>query len=396
MRDLTRGSLASHIVAMAIPMAIGMGVQTLYYFVDLYFVARLGQAELAGVSAAGNALFMILALTQTLNVGTIAVVSHASGQKDQARANRAFNQAVGLGATLTIAAVIGGYALSGTYMAAIGSDVEARQAAMQYFRWFVPALSLQFGLVAQGGALQGTGVVKPTMTVQLISVATNILLTPILVAGWFTGVPLGVEGAGIATLLSVLVGIALMTSYILIQERYLRFDPTEWWPRLEVWRQILGIGWPAGSQFALMFLFISVIYSVIAVFGAAAHAGYGVGFRVMQGIFLPAMAVAFSVPAIAGQNFGAQNAARVTETFRVAMAMNVAIMLPLTILCQIQPDLLIKILAVDPAATGDRHRLHPSRVVELCLCWHQLRLLRHVPRHGQHHSEPGQHVGPAS
>ena len=76
MRDLTRGSIPGHIVVLAIPIAVGMLVQTLYYLVDLYFVSRLGGPALAGVAAAGNSMFLVLALTQTFSVGTVAAASH--------------------------------------------------------------------------------------------------------------------------------------------------------------------------------------------------------------------------------------------------------------------------------------------------------------------------------
>ncbi len=62
MRDLTRGSIPRHILVMAVPMAVGMLVQTLYYLVDLYFVSRLGDVALAGVSLASNVMFLVLAL----------------------------------------------------------------------------------------------------------------------------------------------------------------------------------------------------------------------------------------------------------------------------------------------------------------------------------------------
>ena len=52
MRDLTEGSIAGHIVRMAVPMAIGMIFQMLYQLIDLYFVAQIGDAAMAGVSAA--------------------------------------------------------------------------------------------------------------------------------------------------------------------------------------------------------------------------------------------------------------------------------------------------------------------------------------------------------
>ncbi len=72
-----------------------------------------------------------------------------------------------------------------------------------------------------------------------------------------------------------------------------------------MWRQILAIGLPAGGEFVIMFVIFSFIYFVIRPFGASAQAGFGVGTRVMQAIFLPAMAVAFAVAPIVGQNFGA-------------------------------------------------------------------------------------------
>ena len=56
MKDLTQGSVTRIILEMAGPIAAGMIFQTLYLLVDLYFVAALGDASLAGVGAAGPAL----------------------------------------------------------------------------------------------------------------------------------------------------------------------------------------------------------------------------------------------------------------------------------------------------------------------------------------------------
>src|SRR3546814_14066941 len=67
-----------------------------------------------------------------------------------------------------------------------------------------------------------------------------------------------------------------------------------------------------------MFVYMGVIYAVIGGFGAAAQAGFGVGSRVMQAIFLPAIAVAFACSPLAAQNVGAGQPARVREVFRTA------------------------------------------------------------------------------
>ncbi|MGD8324590.1 MAG: MATE family efflux transporter, partial [Gammaproteobacteria bacterium] len=82
MKDLTRGSMTRLILEMAAPIAAGMIFQTLYLLVDLYFVAALGDAAIAGVGAAGTVLFIVMSLTQVLGVGAVALISQAVGRQD--------------------------------------------------------------------------------------------------------------------------------------------------------------------------------------------------------------------------------------------------------------------------------------------------------------------------
>src|SRR5207237_9852763 len=92
MQDLTQGSVIRHLLHMAAFMAVSMLVQTLYLLADLYWVGRLGKEAIAAVGVAGNLTMIVLALTQMLGVGTTTLISHAAGQKDQARAELVFNQ----------------------------------------------------------------------------------------------------------------------------------------------------------------------------------------------------------------------------------------------------------------------------------------------------------------
>ena len=94
MKDLTQGSIPKHLIVMAFPMMIGMFIQTLYFLVDLYFVGKLGASALAGLSLAANAMFLVFALTQILNVSTASLISHAVGAKNNIDANLTFNQSM--------------------------------------------------------------------------------------------------------------------------------------------------------------------------------------------------------------------------------------------------------------------------------------------------------------
>src|SRR5256884_1507708 len=129
MKDLTQGSITRALVAMALPTALGMLCQTLYLLVDLYFVARLGDAAIAGVSSAGTAGFVILALTQMLGVGTVALVSHAVGRKDQAEANLVFNQSVLLSAICGVLTLVAGFVAGGAPRRPIAAAPDAVAAA---------------------------------------------------------------------------------------------------------------------------------------------------------------------------------------------------------------------------------------------------------------------------
>jgi Na+-driven multidrug efflux pump len=91
---------------------------------------------------------------------------------------------------------------------------------------------------------------------------------------------------------------------------------------------------------------------VIRGFGPEAQAGFGVGSRVMQAIFLPAMAIAWAASPVAGQNVGARHHDRVRETFRTAMVTLSGIMLLLTLFCQWRPDVLVAFFAEDPAVVA--------------------------------------------
>lgn len=190
MKDLTQQSIGRHILQMAVPIAAGMFFQTLYILIDLYFVAHLGDAALAGVSAAGNFMFIVFALTQVLGVGAVALISHAAGRKDRADANVVFNQSLALSAICALLILVLGYASAVPYMDALAADAATVRAGVDYLHWFLPSLALQFALVAMGSALRGTGIVQPTMIVQVLTVVLNAALAPVLIAGWGTGHPL--------------------------------------------------------------------------------------------------------------------------------------------------------------------------------------------------------------
>ena len=351
--DLTQGSIAGHLVRMAIPMALGMIFQTLYVLVDLYFVAQLGDTAIAGVSAAGNVQFIVLALTQVLGVGTTVLIAHAAGRKDRVEGARAFRQSLVLSGITGLAVLLLGATLAPTYLHSVAADAETVRNGMIYLVWFLPALALQFALISMGAALRGAGVAKPTMLIQMGTVALNAVLAPILIAGWGTGRPMGIAGAGLASSIAVAVGV-IAAAWYFVRTGFFAATREEapYRPDLAVWGRFLRIGVPAGAEFGLMFVSMAIIYGIIAGFGAAAQAGFGVGSRVMQSLFLPVMAIAISAAPIAGQNVAAGRIDRARETFWTAAKLCSLLMATMTAFAHWRPELLVSPFASDPVVVG--------------------------------------------
>src|SRR5262245_37665199 len=314
-------------------MLVTMVFQTLYFLVDLYWVGRLGKEAVAGVGVAGNLTFVVLALSQMLGVGTTAMVSHAAGRKEQDRAVLLFNQSQVLSLVSGFAFLVIMMAVRLPYARTLGADQATAALAGDYLFWFIPAMSLQFAMVAMGAALRGTGNFKPGMIVSTTTVVLNMLIAPILIFGWFTGNAMGVAGAALSTLVAVVVGIVWLGSYFIRPTQYLHYRISDWRPQLAIWRSMLKIGLPAGAEFALTAVYLFIVYTIARPFGASAQAGFSIGLRLIQSLFLPVVALGFAVSPVAGQNVGARKGDRVRSAFRSAVGMAAGLMTLAGILC---------------------------------------------------------------
>ena len=349
MKDMTEGSVTRHLLHMASFMAVSMVVQTLYLLADLYWVGSLGKEAIAAVGVSGNLMMLVMALTQTLSVGTTTVISHAAGRKDQPHAELSFNQSTVLAFAAAVFFGVCTFPFRHQYSAALSADAPTARLAVSYLGWFIPALMLQFPLVSLGSALRATGIIKPAVGLQVLSVILNIILAPLLIFGVGPLPKMGVSGAALATFLAILIANILMIVYFERSFKYLRVRFSQWKPQFKIWWSMLRIGIPAGAEFALMGVYIVVVYAIIRGFGSAAQAGFGIGARVMQAMFLPVIAVAFSVAPVVGQNFGGRRADRVRQTYYSAVLITTAIMVLLTIFAQFWGAFFIRGFSKDPS-----------------------------------------------
>lgn len=349
MHDMTTGAVRGHIVRLAAFICFSMLLQVLYSLVDLYWVGRLGPEAIAAVSIGANLMFVGLAGTQALTVGTVALVAHAAGRQDMAAVRFNTAQATSLSLVGGVFFLAAGFAGMRAYAGSVAADAQTAQLTVDYLLWFMPALALQFLLAAQVAALRGLGKMRLALALQTGSLALNFALAPVLVIGWPFGVALGVKGAGLATFLSIAAASVVLAVVLARREGPLRFPLALLRPRLATWRRILWIGLPAGGEFVLMAAYLLLIYGITRPFGPEAQAGFGIGMRWLQAFFMPALSISFAAAAVAGQNFGAGRHDRVRATFREALLQAGLLMFVAMLALQFAPAVLIRLLSAEPA-----------------------------------------------
>ena len=347
MKDLTEGSVTKHLLHMSAFMAVSMVVQTLYLLADLFWVGRLGKEAIAAVGVAGNLTMIVLALTQMLGVGTTSLISQAAGRKDQAHAELVFNQSCMMSILVALALGLVGFLSMNAYANSLSADATTAALARSYLLWFLPAMLLQFPLVSMSSALRATGIVQAPVIFQVISVVLNMVLAPFLIFGIGPWPKLGVTGAALATFISILVADLLVIWYFEKKYRYLRFRFPLFKPQIKIWSAMLRIGVPAGAEFVLLFFYILIVYFIIRNFGPAAQAGFGVGARIMQALFLPVVALSFAVSPVVGQNFGGRRADRVRHSIKSGLGLAAAMMLVLAVMTEIIPGTMIRFFSKD-------------------------------------------------
>lgn len=287
---------------------MGMIFNTLYNLTDFWFAGLLSDEALAGLAIAGSVFFMLLAIGIGMQTGTSAVIAPEVGRNEMDDVGEWVDQSIGLSILLSLITMIVGWLLADRLVVFLGAEPHIAPLAGTYLNVTL-AGSIAFVLsFTAAGALMALGDTVSNRNALMGGFFANFVLNPLLTFGF----NLGVAGLALATVL-----IKLATAVYLfwvISKRLGRWNRpnmswARWWTLL---RQVL----PASMNMLMIILggFISI--ALIGRFGTQHVAGYAVGLRLEQVLLLPALGLNTAVMAIAGQNFGAGYADRVSETYR--------------------------------------------------------------------------------
>jgi putative MATE family efflux protein len=307
---------------MALPMLIGMSLQTLYMVVDMIFVGMLGAEALTAVAFDMPLVFLGLGVTFGLGSGLTAVVARYVGARDAEGADRAAENGLLLGLGLTAFFTVLGAAFGRQLLAAMGVPADLMPVAWEYFGPIVYGYVFLVLSTFLRSILAGEGDMRTPMMIQGAAVLLNIALDPLFMFtfGW------GVWGAAVATVVSQAVAAVAFVWVMWRKGRsYVTFNPRHFRVSAAILSDIARIGAPASFSFLLMALGGALFNRILVEYSPDVVAAYQVGGRLDHVVLLPMISISTALVTLVGMFRGAERLDLVRDVVRYAMKWAVGI-----------------------------------------------------------------------
>ncbi|MEM8685546.1 MAG: MATE family efflux transporter, partial [Pseudomonadota bacterium] len=287
---------------LSLPIIGGMVSQNLLNLVDTAMVGYLGNAALAAVGLGGFVVFMCQALILGISTGVQTTAARRKGEGRLFRAVRNLNTALLI--ILVIAPVFSAILiqLAGPVYPLLNQDAAVIEGGVPYLQWRLAAIVFVGMNFAFRGYWNALDLSRLYMFTLIIMHVCNIVLNYLLIFGKFGAPELGVEGAGIASALSVAIGTA---TYFILGFRYagragfLRGLAT----RKEV-ASLVRISIPSGIQQLFFAASFVVMFVIIGMIGTAELAVANVLITVTLFAILPGLALGLACTTLVSQAMG--------------------------------------------------------------------------------------------
>lgn len=321
LRDMTKGSILRHLLVFAVPLLLGNLLQQLYNMVDSWVAGNfIGDTALTAVGAGFSVMNLFISLFSGIGTGATVTVAQNFGAQQTERVQATIHTVY---RTILLAAVpVTALAVFGTdwFLTVLNVDPVAIPDATCYLQIVSLGLISTIGYNINDGILRGFGNSRASLLFLAVSACINAGMDLLLVVVF----SMGVAGAALATIFAQT--ISWLLGVIYINRTYPQFSIHPWKGKFdgELLRSVLGIGLPAGFQSATISLGGMAVMAKVNTFGNSYSAGYTVGLKIDNLVFMPVQACSSAATAIVGQNVGAGREDRVRTAAKCVVSASVA------------------------------------------------------------------------
>ena len=301
---------------MSIPLIISLFITSLYSVIDAIWVSGLGADALAGVGFVSPIFIALMGIGNGLGAGSASALSKYIGEDNKEKADNGAVHSVFITVIVSVVTTIVLLIFLRDILLSIGAG-STIDYAMDYGMLLVLGSILVILSNALYGVLRGEGDANRTMYAMLFSSILNMVLDPVFIYG----LNLGIKGAAIATLISLLlVNLILFYWFYIKKDTYLKPFLSNYKFDKGISIDIIKVGFPASLELINNALFAALFsLLLVAVANTDAVAVYSTGWRVVTIATTPILAIATALISVVGANYGARRYEEILVAHRYSM-----------------------------------------------------------------------------
>jgi putative MATE family efflux protein len=345
---MTTGAIAPRLARLAWPLVLGNLLQTFYNLADMFWVGRVSPDAVAAVSLMFPLSWMFVSTAIGITAATVALVSQHVGAGEDRRADRVVAQTILLTLAVSAALATFGYTFRRQLLDFIGAEGPVFLEAVAYIEVIFLSLPFIFLFFAFRASLQGAGDTKTAMWLMILSAGLNVVIDPFFILGWGPVPAMGTRGAAWATFLARGAAVVAGVYVLWIGGFGVRLRPRDLRPDPATLRRLVAIGYPATIDGWARSFAAVVMAALVAPFGTAAIAAYGIGARLMSVSWTVAGATGQAAATGVGQNLGANTPRRAKRVTHVATGGTMAVLFAVAAACVLVPELFLGVFIDDP------------------------------------------------
>ncbi|MEO0635140.1 MAG: MATE family efflux transporter [Pseudomonadota bacterium] len=312
-RDLTKGSIAKHLMMLTSPMVVGVLSVMSIAIADSYFLGLVSSTHLAAISVVYPVSIVLSSLGIGLSAGANALVSQAIGSKSgDDKVLSAHSVGIAFGCALLFTGLM--------YLAypVIFSLMNAEGEVLELINMYVPIWLASFPplilMMVLNACMRARGSTFIPASLMVLSAVMNIALNPLLIFGWGPVPALDMAGAAWSTLIARSLAVLAFVGVIIFWKRIFTlgcFVTGSWW---RSGKDLANVGAIAAMSNAVNPLGRAIITGFVASLGEDLVAGFGAASRIQSLAIVPLLALSGSISAVVGQNWGAGEKERVSRS----------------------------------------------------------------------------------
>lgn len=324
------------ILTLAIPAILGQVLDIAYNIIDGIFIGQwVGEQGLAGIGLTLPITLVNMAISIMLGVGTSTAIGRYIGENNKEKSIKVLS--LGLFYTIAINGMLSiiMFFFGNNILALMGADQTLNSYAMSYLA------VVSVGFIFMGVAmllcdvLRNEGIIAPSIVVMMIGLVGNIIFDVVFM--YF--IPLGMLGAGIATLTAQGIGVIYLILYYIKNPVFkISFKKIEFGYSKEIFSVGTGVFSREIVEAIVLILYNTIILNIG---GVTYLAAFSIINKIIMVVYMPVGGFAEGLQPIISVNYGAKKLDRIKDAMKISIIYSsIYVIVAATISCLLANNLI--------------------------------------------------------